>query len=179
MPAPRKPVTVAIEDTFNFWRGETNIVIALWNYFLSDSGYFTADNPQLTNINVDGGTAQNVTIQDSTLEPSVSGFLTLNSVDLNDSAFEGGTVNNATITNSELANVTGSGYWNVDDATLNIANGTSSQRLQRGVGGNAELFWDRTNMELRIFDGSVPGGRIAAIDGLTRDAVIALIIALG
>lgn len=180
MAAPRNPIRVEIEHTFNQWREETNAVIDIVNYYLNNSsGYLEIDSATFTNVDVSGGTVQNVTINDSTLEPTISGFFTINQADLNNVNISTSIFNNGSITESVLQNVTGSGYWNVDDATLNIATGTETERNAKGVGGNSELFWDRTNQQLRIFDGSVPGGRIAAIDGLTRDAAIGLIIALG
>jgi len=180
MPAPRNPVTVALEDTFNQWRQETNAVIDILNYYLNSSnGLLEIDSATLTNVNVDLGTVQNVTITDSTLEPSISGFLAINNAEINDSNIDGSTLSNSTVINSTVANVTGSGYWSIGEATFNIATGNNSDRIARGTGGNAELFWDREDLELRIFDGSVIGGRVAAIDGLSRDAAIALIIALG
>lgn len=181
MPAPRNPVRVNLEDTFEHWRKETNALIDIINYYLnSSSGLLEIDSATYTNINVESGTVQNVNIHDSVLEPSSeTGFLTVNSGTINDSDIESSIFNNGTVQESLVRNISGDGYWNVDNATLNIANGTESDRIAKGVGGTAELFWDRTNQQLRIFDGSLPGGRIAAIDGMTRDETIGLIIALG
>ena len=175
MPTPRNPVIISKDSTFEFWRQEVNALVNLLNYFVTGGGVFTVDSGQFTNVDIQNGTINAVTTTNSNINTS-----TINDAQINTSNILNSSVDNSDITNTDITTPGMYGTWDVNthNATLNIATGTSAQAVAKGVGDQAELFWERTNQLLKMFDGTVPGGKTMAYSGATREEVIALVIAL-
>ena len=100
MPAPTRPVTIYISDTFEQWRTQINNASAVINYFVNSSGFLQADNATLTNVNISGGSNNivNADIRDVT----ISGATTASGIVLNSSTVNTSTLNNGDVESSNV-----------------------------------------------------------------------------
>jgi len=164
MSLPRNPVSVQKNNTFDFWRQETNAITNVINEFLT-GGEFKFDSGVFTNVDITNGNIENVSIDNSTIDNSTITNSTINDITLSTGTISNVDISNSTIetTDIESPGIKGTWEFNTYSATLNISTGTASEANAKGVGGNSELFWDRTNQKLKIFDGTTVGGKTAAI----------------
>lgn len=163
MPLTTHPQTVQKDSTFEFWRQQTNILSTVVNTILT-GGVFNFDSAVLTQVDIDGGTIDNVTVGTSMINDSVINEPTIDNATITYSDISTSIITNSEIETTDITSPGIKGTWdfNTYTATLNIATGTSAQLVSKGLGGQAELFWNTTTQTLKILDNTTVGGKTVA-----------------